>query len=402
MLVRLLNVAAICLLIVNSVATGQESSSSDIESRLQEKLETSFKVHPDVVGVLVHVEAPNLGLSWSSAVGVSKKDTKNKLLAMQPVLLASNTKPYVSASILRLVEQKKLKLDDGIRIHLTPETTKLFEEDGYDFAKITIRHLLSHSSGICDYVDDDYFQFVADNPQHQWKKIDQLRRSVRIGNPLFKPGTDHKYGDVNYLLLTEIIEQKTSKPFYRAMRELLKYETLGLKQTWFEGLEPRPKSVLPFAHQYANSRQWDSYQLNPSWDLYGGGGIATNAKEAARFLQLLFNHKIVEDKSLVALMHQRVFPKEKSNYCLGISNYSLDGFNAYYHGGWWGTDVAYCPEANCSVAVFVLERDLRNEFASLGIEFMRMLKDHQAKSSSQLSMPRRNSSTRAWAGAVSK
>lgn len=370
---RILFLTLILILAAPLSGRSQEAQQPNLKTLFQQKLEQSFEQHPDSIGIILHVEAPDIGLSWSAAVGNDGKGSGKQLNSAQPVLIASNTKPYVAASVLRLVEMDKLALEDEIKQHLTVETTQLFEGDGYKFDRITIKHLLSHSSGIADYVDDAYFDFVDQNPGHKWEKIDQLRRSAEVGEPLFEPGTDHKYGDVNYLLLTEIIEQKTDQPFHQAIPNLLKFGNLGLKHTWFEGLETRPESTPPLAHQYATTRGWDSHDFNPSWDLYGGGGIASNVREAAVFMQSLFNHRIVGDKKLLSQMHQRVFPKEKSNYCLGVSNIQLDGFQVYYHGGWWGTDVAYCPEANCSVALFVLEKDKRHELASLSIDVLKTI-----------------------------
>ena len=134
-----------------------------------------------------------------------------------------------------------------------------------------------------------------------------------------------------------------------------------------------PSGTQPLAHQYAAKYGWDSYQLNPSWDLYGGGGIASTVKDAALFFQYLFEGKIIEDTTLLKELHQFVLPKEKSNYCLGFRNISFPTFTAYYHGGWWGTDVAYCPETNSSVAVFTLQKAQRGKFALLSIDFMKIL-----------------------------
>jgi len=83
--------------------------------------------------------------------------------------------------------------------------------------------------------------------------------------------------------------------------------------------------------------------LNPSWDLYGGGGIASTAKESALFFQYLFEGKIIQNKQILGLMSTYVLPSDQSKYCLGIYHFDL-GFNAYYHGGWWGTDVIYCQK----------------------------------------------------------
>lgn len=78
-------------------------------------------------------------------------------------------------------------------------------------------------------------------------------------------------------------------------------------------------------------------------------------------------------------MHSYVLPKEKSNYCLGISHFEFPEFTAYYHGGWWGSDVAYCPETNSTIAIFTLQKAKRGEFAKLSIEMLRYLKVHQMR-----------------------
>ncbi|MGJ1509946.1 hypothetical protein [Sphingobacterium siyangense] len=76
------------------------------------------------------------------------------------------------------------------------------------------------------------FEFVNQHPKYKWKKDEQIKRSIDIGNP--QPvGEKFSYADINYLLLTEIIEQKTQQPFYAAIRNLLRYKELNLTKTWF-------------------------------------------------------------------------------------------------------------------------------------------------------------------------
>ncbi len=243
---------------------------------------------------------------------------------------------------------------------MSEKTKHLFEEDGYELGKITLKHLLSHTSGIHDYVNDEYFQFVINKPQHKWSRDEQIKRTIEIGKPLNEPGAAFHYGDINYLLLTEIIEKQVKKPFPLAIKELLKYEELALTNTWFKNLEPSPKNTTKFAHQYANNFRWDSYEINPSWDLYGGGGIAATVKDAALFYQYLFNGKIIQNDALLTQMYTYVLPEEESKYCLGIYHFNF-GFNLYYHGGWWGTDVNYSPETNTSIAVVTLVKEKRTD-----------------------------------------
>ena len=208
--------------------------------------------------------------------------------------------------------------------------------------------------------------------KYKWTKEEQIKRAMEIGSPQ-KVGEKFSYGDINYLLLAEIIEQKTHQPFYTAMRDLLKYRELGLTQTWFIDLEKYPQQTLPLVHQYADKYNWDSYDLNPSWDLYGGGGIASTAKESALFFQYLFDGKIIQNKQILDSMSTYVLPSDQSKYCLGIFHFDL-GFNAYYHGGWWGTDVIYSPESDATITVFTLQKGFQhiiNPF--IGKEFQKLL-----------------------------
>ncbi|MEM6263971.1 MAG: serine hydrolase domain-containing protein [Bacteroidota bacterium] len=342
--------------------------------QVQELLDSLYKDHEGTVGILLHVESPSQRISWTSAVGVADTLSKEPLQNEHPVLIASNTKPYVAASILRLVEQETIKLDDPIQKLLGKKTRRLFEKDGYDLKAISVRHLLSHTSGIHDYVNEAYFEFVNQHPAYNWQKEEQLTRAVEVGDPLWAPGTAYGYADVNYLLLTEILERKTGKPFHAAIRDLLKFDSLGIRRTWFKDLEPFPAETLPLAHQYADTYGWDSYKIDHSWDLYGGGGMAATVKDAALFFQYLFEGKMVSDTAVLKQMHTYVLPKETSNYCLGIRNIPLPNQHLYYHGGWWGTGVVYSPETRSTVAVFTLQKGKRERINPfLGKKIQEML-----------------------------
>lgn len=345
---------------------------AQLQTQFKKIVDSIYNQHPEAIGILVHVEAPNQSISWSYAKGISEKLSTTPLTAQQPVLIASNTKPYVAAAILRLVEKKKFTLDQSIATLLSTQTTSQLKKSGYNLQLITPRHLLSHTSGIQDYVDESYFQHINEHPQYQWTRNEQIERSLAIGKSQ-EVGTHFSYGDINYLLLTEIIEQQMQQPFYIAIRTLLKYQALGLNHTWFFQLEDYPVHTLPLAHQYAAKLQWNSYQLNSSWDLYGGGGIAATAKDAALFFQYLFEGKIIEDKSLLQKMYTYVLPPDQSKYCLGIFNFDL-GFPAYYHGGWWGTDVIYSPTSNATVTVFTLQKEFQHTINPyIGKEFLTLL-----------------------------
>lgn len=357
----------IIILLISKIGNTQE-----YESKFQQVLDSIYPKNEGAIGIMIHVESPNKNISWTYAVGLSNKSTKEKINKDQPLLIASNTKTYVSVAILKLVERGKLSLNQPIKKLINRKTKKLLNKNGYNSNKITIKHLLSHTSGITDYVDDAYFEFVDKNPNYKWTRAEQIKLAMKVAKPN-EAGKIFAYGDINYLLLTEIIERKTHQPFYVAIRNLLDFKKHGLDNTWFVNLEKKPLNTLPLAHQYFNKKKWDSYNINPSWDLYGGGGLASNTKDLALFFQLLFEGKIIKDKSILKNIYREVLPKKESNYCLGIRTISFFGKTAYYHGGFWGTDVMYLPKINTTISAFTLSKEKRSINAQISNEIIKIL-----------------------------
>lgn len=350
----------ISLFILQSCATTKiEKSRNNKSAEYQYIIDSIYQYNPESIGIMVHIESPKKGISWSGSVGYSDAKNEIKLTPHQPALIASSIKTYISTTILRLQEQNKLSIEDAIKYHLTDRTIKLFESDGYDLERIKIKHLLSHTSGIEDYANDEYLDWVDKNQQYRWTRNEQLELTIKAGDPLGKPEDTFNYADANYLLCTEIIENVTKKPFYESIRELLKYEELGFSNTWFPTLETKNKQTKPLVHQYWGEKNWDSYNHDISWDLYGGGGIATTTKEMAQFSYDLFNYKIIQDKNTLSQIFTPIETKDgKDNkYGLGLSIGNVKGKTSYGHGGFWGTVVLYFPELDTSIAVFILERD---------------------------------------------
>ena len=219
-------------------------------------------------------------------------------------------------------------------------------------------HLLSHTSGIYCYWDDTYVDFVNKYPKHRWTRNEQLERAITVGNPLGKPGETFEYADVNYLLLSEIIEVVTGQPFYQVMRELLLYKELNLNSIWIPILEETPKGVKPLVHQYYEKYNWDSYNLDPSWDLYGGSGIACTTSDLARFSYDLFHSNIIKDTATLNLIFTKINTKDttQNSYHLGLVEYSYRGFKGFGHDGFWGTVVVYFPKLDTSIAICFRER----------------------------------------------
>lgn len=133
--------------------------------------------------------------------------------------IASVTKMFTAAAILKLAESGKLSLDDPL--------AKYFP-DAPSSAGITIRELLNHTAGVSD---------VAKDPQPGYSRRDldlQSRVASLLQRPLtFPPGTGWAYSNSGFMLLGAVIERVTGKPWAEAYQDLL-FEPLGLKQTRFD------------------------------------------------------------------------------------------------------------------------------------------------------------------------
>jgi D-alanyl-D-alanine carboxypeptidase len=369
---KIFKITLIGVLFLNNLTFAQS-----VETKFQAIIDSIYASNPASIGIMVSIESPERNISWSGAIGYSNPTDKTELEADQPALIASNTKTYVSASILRLVENGKLSINQPIKNVLTPRTRNLFTQGGYDLDSIMVKHLLSHTSGIEDYANQAYMEAISANKKYRWTRDEQLELTLKVGPPLGKPETVFSYSDANYLLLTEIIETITKQPFYIAMGELLRYDSLGIDNTWFPTLEDKPDDTKSLAHQYWSEYNWDSYELDVSADLYGGGGIASTTQDLALFAYKLFNNEIIKDTTVLNLIYTEIptVDSEPSHYYFGLSSYTYNGLLAYGHGGFWGTRVLYLPELKTSIAVYVLEKDKQGLINDIIEEMIGLLMD---------------------------
>ncbi|MGB0424966.1 MAG: serine hydrolase domain-containing protein, partial [Flavobacteriales bacterium] len=245
---NLLSFSMVCLfvlpLIISSCTTNSETKPQTSEAEktvvddqlsldLGFELQSILNAHPEAIGMLLCVEGKGERPNAMVAVGKQQKGG-SALSPNQTVLIASNTKTYVSAAILRLTELHDLTINTPIGSIISAKSAEALTKRGYNLEEITVAHLLSHTSGIRDYaVSDQYFEMIKADPKHRWSRDEQINLAMQLGDPLGSPGWGFSYADVNFLLATEIIEHYTKKEFYTAMRELLKYQELGLKNSWF-------------------------------------------------------------------------------------------------------------------------------------------------------------------------
>ena len=225
------------------------------------------------------------------ATGIDDRATATPLSPHAGFRIASNTKTFVAATVLRLAEQGALALDDPIAGRLSAETVDVLRGDGYEPDVITVRELLLHTSGIYDYGQDPAYQAaVGADPTRRWTRLEQVQWAVTHGQPTGEPGQQYGYSDTGYILLGEIIEQASGAPLADTVRTLLDFDGLGLDETYWESLERAPSGIAGRAHQYFG--EFDGYALDPSFDLYGAAGLVSTADDLSAFYRALLRGEL--------------------------------------------------------------------------------------------------------------
>lgn len=368
---HILLIATLVVLVTAFVSCRQDApsagSGAGLEGELQALVDATVRDHPIVPAVALAVSAPRLGLEWEGAAGVADPVSGEPMTTDRPVLVASNTKTFVAASVLRLAEQGRLGLDDPIAGRLSPELVDMLRGDGYDPQAITLRHLLTHTSGLYDHTDSPHYgERILADPMHRWTRSEQVAAAMAWGDPLGKPGEVYCYCDTGYVLLGEVVERVAGKPLPAAVRELVGFERLDLSSTWWDLLEPRPAGVPARAHQ--RDGELDSFAVDPSIDLYGGGGLAATMGDLARFMRALFTGQVFGNAATLDTMLTTVAgarpgpgdpgPKTTPDvYRMGIFVVEIDGITVYRHTGYWGTVASYAPSLDLALAVAVTQRD---------------------------------------------
>lgn len=342
---------------------GMQAQEQDMKKKLQKTIETFLSENPSAPGVCVTVICPEKGIDWSGTAGKADRGEAEPLTPRHTFRIASNTKTYVAASVLRLAEMGRVNLDDPLSKHLTPEQSRLLKSDGYDVDSITLAQVLSHTAGFGDHTNDDRFEErIISNHDYPWTPDEQLRLLVEWREPVGKPGEKYQYSDSGYVLLGTLLEKWTGMKLGPAVRELLRYDRLGLKATYWEYMEKVPEGAGPRAHQYFGEQ--DVTGWTASYDLYGGGGIIADTRDMALFMRKLLAGEVFDKpRTLQEMLGRGTYP-----YRLGLMVKECDGRLAIGHQGFWNTFAFQIPSLDMTVSGCIL-----NHGATNGFELVRRL-----------------------------
>lgn len=270
---------------------------------------------------------------YSEAFGLTDKESATAATPRSPLLVASITKQFTAAAILRLAERGALTLDDPIE--------KFLPELDPKGTTITLRHLLTHTSGL---------SAPLPNPQSQFTR-EQLITLLNAHPLAFTPGTDWSYINFGYMLLGHVIESITGMPYADFIHSEFALP-LGLLDTGVCGT-----SNLPVPDGYTFIQGTWVRKPAPNMSVpFAAGALCSTASDLARWSYLLATGGVLQPDSYVAMTTPaRLADGTEVGYGFGLYlPLSVVGHPAVYHDGLiagFNTFLIYFPAHNISIAV---------------------------------------------------
>ena len=298
-----------------------------IDLRAQLPPETASRIDAIAAKSLAETSAPSVSLAvvkdgkiaYVHAYGNASLDPATPARPEMRYKIGSVSKQFMGMAILLLVQDHKLALDDPVGRYL-PTLTRASD--------ITIRQLLSHTSGYQDFYPLDY---VAPFMTQRVTSDEILERWAR--KPLdFEPGTHWQYSNTNFVAAGRIVEKVTGTTLMAFFKERI-FRPLGMETPLDLDHQPLadsdPKGYTRFGRGPIRPVQPEA----PGW-LFGAGELAMTARDLALWDLGLLGGKLLKP----ALMDEFIKPVRlkngaPTNYALGIGIHDDDGHPRLEHGG---------------------------------------------------------------------
>lgn len=249
--------------------------------------------------------------------GFADREKKTPLTLKSRFIIGSISKQVTATLVLRLVDKGKLNLDDFIG--------KYLGENVSGAGSVRIRHLLNHSSGVTG----------EDKPLAS------------------EPGKTFAYSNLNYILLSRIVEKVTGRPFVESVNEL--FRSLGMRDSFAAG----QGKLRPMVAGYDEIRLNEFSRTDPTEPLRfpASGGMVSTAEDLVKWTAALHGGKLLSKKSYDAMVTPTITRKNRwgeIGYGFGLQVTTNAGKPEYSHGGYvpgFQSLLLYYPETRRTVVI---------------------------------------------------
>jgi len=226
----------------------------------------------------------------TAAAGLAVREWNIANTATTRFRIGSVAKVFTAIVVLQLHEEGQIDLAAPISNYLDTLTYP-------DAERITVHHLLSHTSGL----PRDFFRLNIENTSRDYTTRDLLELVNGLDGVAFEPGTDGSYSNINYVILAAIIEATTGQTWQQNIRQRI-IEPLGMDHTVFD----QRGAIIPeraMGYYFAHGVFVKSPEPNMSFDI-GGGGIYSTVGDLHRLARAMLDDSLLGAESRAAMFTQ--------------------------------------------------------------------------------------------------
>ncbi|MDQ3120186.1 MAG: beta-lactamase family protein [Verrucomicrobiota bacterium] len=298
-------------------AAPRKMSAADLAKELEPKLE-ELTAKDAFSGTALIAKDGNV--VWQKAYGLQDREAKTPVDLETRFRLGSMNKMFTSVAIAQLVEKGKLKFTDTLATALPDYPNKETAQ------KITVEHLLTHSSGLGDIFGPAFGQ-----------KKDSLRElkdylPLFADQPLrFEPGKGFSYSNAGFIVLGLVIEKASGQNYYDYVQKNI-YDAAGMKAS---GNVPKDETIPNYAIGYMHGPDG---ALAPNtrtlpWRGMSAGGGDSNVGDLLRFATALRTNKLLSPAMTDAITTGKTQPGSDRSYAYGFNDGRSGGRRVVGHGG---------------------------------------------------------------------
>lgn len=267
--------------------------SAPFDNSLQYNLDQaldSTRQHYSINAIALSVYLPQSHFPVNITSGTYSKSDLKPITENNLFQVASITKIFIAATLLKLQTENK--------IHLTDKIGQWFPKYP-NWKDITVQELLAQTSGIANYIDSpNWWQNLTADPKKIWGTDELLQMSYQL-KPYFVPGTNWHYSNTNYLLAGLIIEKITGNQLSDELNTRF-FKPLNLTNTFYLPTNPSSDISQRLVHGYDGNN--DATNQNTSW-LYGAGAIISNPADLAKWAHVLFHQQVLNTAEMQQMLH---------------------------------------------------------------------------------------------------
>lgn len=341
------------------------TTQADLEQTFQDTLDTLVEDNDNVHNAVIMVQGPDF--TWKGAAGMADPETGLEMLPDDQFRTASSAKMMLATLTLKLAEMGLVDLDTPIAEYLYPEIMDgLHIYEGIDYSdQLTTRHLLHHTSGLADNWDDErdeghFLHMVLEiDPDRFWEPEETIVYVKENLPPLFAPGEDVHYSDINFQLAGLVIESITGEQLHEVYREYL-FEPLGMEHTYME-LREKPHPSLPgrtLSHVYYEGFDYTNNRaISADW---AGGGLVTTTTDMNRFMNAFVKNEIFSNSQTREAMFDWMEWTETIDYGLGIMRIQGKTLTIWGHLGVGNAMMFYWPDGDVILTGTLNQQDINS------------------------------------------